>query len=151
MCRKERLRHQRKPSVQRRKPLFIGMEKKARPSADVIRQTWRRFFLKTVCIFFMIAVKVDEDALITFCISKQLTGTYRILYTCAVYTNTSCYLPSCVPISKTNPWSSASFQIAGDEARTIQSFQEEHWSWASSKCHALRRMFYNSFWNSDRL
>lgn len=144
MCRKERLRHQRKPSVQRRKPLFIGMEKKARPSADVIRQTWRRFFLKTVCIFFMIAVKVDEDALITFCISGFIYRKYT------VYTNTSCYLPYCVPISKTNPWSSASFQIAGDEARTIQSFQEEHWSWASSKCHALRRMFYNSFWNSDR-
>lgn len=84
----------------------------------------------------MIAVKVDEDALITFCISGFIYRKYTL------YTNTSCYLPNGVPISKTNPWSSASFQIAGDEARTIQSFQEEHSYWASSKCHALRRMFY---------
>lgn len=141
MCRKERLRHQRKPSVQRRKPLFSGMEKKARPSADVIRQTWRRFFLKTVCIFFMIAVKVDEDALITFCISEQLTGTYRILYTCPVYTNTSCcrYL-------KQTPGHLHHFKMLA-----MKPEPSSHLYWASSKCHALRRMFYNSFWNSDRL
>lgn len=99
--------------------------------------------------FFIIAVKADEDVLINHLLHQwiQEQNTYRILY---IYTDISRYLTDGVPASKTNPWSSASFQNAGNETRTIQSFYEEHWSWASSKCHALRT-FYNTFWNSDRL
>lgn len=66
MCRKGRLRLPRKPSppFNHQNLLFSGMEKKARPSADVTRQTWRRFSPKQFVLFFIIAIKVDFNHLL---------------------------------------------------------------------------------------
>lgn len=68
MCRKGRLRLPRKPSppFNHQNLLFSGMEKKARPSADVTRQTWRRFSPKQFVLFLLLPLKWT---LITFCIS----------------------------------------------------------------------------------